>query len=397
MNGHASDSESGWQVVQAVNTPLALRQFILKLHSRCNLACDYCYVYTMADQRWRSRPRAMSAATMLTVARRIAEHVHAHGLSEIEVVLHGGEPLLAGIAAIEHCVLAVRRAVGSSTRVRVTMQTNGLLLDRPALVALDELGVHVSVSLDGGQAAQDRHRRTADGRSSYSGTARRLRELMKFPAVYAGLLCTVDVRNHPTAVYESLLEFAPPAVDFLLPHGNWSNPPPLRDPASAETPYADWLIEVFDRWYDAPRRETGVRLFDELLSVVLGGRSRVEGVGLSPARMVVVETDGAVENSDVLASTFSGAAATGLHVIRDPFDAVLRLPGVAARQQGVRGLPTRCRSCPIRRDCGGGLPAHRYDTDGFDHPSVYCRDLFALVAHIRQRVATDLARLGRPS
>ena len=30
--------------------PTPFRQFILKVHSRCNLSCSYCYVYEMADQ-----------------------------------------------------------------------------------------------------------------------------------------------------------------------------------------------------------------------------------------------------------------------------------------------------------------------------------------------------------
>ncbi len=47
--------------------------------------------------------------------------------------------------------------------------------------------------------------------------------------------------------------------------------------------------------------------------------------------------------------------------------------------------------------CGGGLPVHRYDRDGFDHPSVYCKDLFALVGHVRTRLVTDLTRLRRSS
>ena len=34
-----------------------LREFIVKVHSRCDLSCDYCYMYEMADQSWRSRPR----------------------------------------------------------------------------------------------------------------------------------------------------------------------------------------------------------------------------------------------------------------------------------------------------------------------------------------------------
>jgi uncharacterized protein len=32
------------------------QQFVLKVHSRCNLACTYCYVYQGADESWRRRP-----------------------------------------------------------------------------------------------------------------------------------------------------------------------------------------------------------------------------------------------------------------------------------------------------------------------------------------------------
>ena len=40
--------------------PVPFRQFILKVHSRCNLSCTYCYVYEMADQGWPRLPRQMS-------------------------------------------------------------------------------------------------------------------------------------------------------------------------------------------------------------------------------------------------------------------------------------------------------------------------------------------------
>ena len=33
--------------------PVSLSQFVLKVNSRCNLACDHCYVYEAADQSWR--------------------------------------------------------------------------------------------------------------------------------------------------------------------------------------------------------------------------------------------------------------------------------------------------------------------------------------------------------
>ncbi|WP_367137555.1 FxsB family cyclophane-forming radical SAM/SPASM peptide maturase [Saccharothrix sp. HUAS TT1] len=370
---------------------LPFRQFVLKVHSRCNLACDYCYVYELADQRWRSRPRVMSPDVVAHTAERVAEHVRGHGLAEVEVVLHGGEPLLAGRAAIGSLVSRFRSVVPAV--VRFTVQTNATLLDREFLELFSALGVRVGVSVDGTPEAHDRHRVRPDGTGSWAAVRAALTSLRSFPAVYGGLLCVVDVDDDPVRTYESLLELSPPAVDFLLPHGNWSAPPPGRVAGAPATPYAEWLIAVFDRWYAEPR--TRVRLFEELLSVLLGGRSGVEGIGLTPSAQVVVETDGSIEVSDILASSSPDASATGLHVARDPFDAALDLPDVRAGRSGLAGLSGECRRCPVVSACGGGLRAHRFrEGAGFDRPSVYCPDLLRLIGHVRSRVAADLAALA---
>jgi uncharacterized protein len=106
---------------------------------------------------------------------------------------------------------------------------------------------------------------------------------------------------------------------------------------------------------------------------------------------VVIETDGSIEQEDTLKAAYAGAAATSLHVARDALDAALLLPEIAARQIGVRALAAKCRVCPVRSVCGGGLYAHRYDEGtGFLNPSVYCPDLLALIRHIRARVLEDL-------
>lgn len=372
-------------------------QFILKLHSRCDLACDYCYVYTMADQRWRSQSRVMPAAVVEATARRIAEHTAGHGLASVDVVLHGGEPLLAGVDRIVHAATAVRAALPPGTAADIHVQTNGMLLDERAVDALTEHGIGVGVSLDGGHAENDRHRLRPNGRGSYSTVVRGLRLLSAGPGrrIFRGLLCTIDVRNDPVATYEALLSFGPPAVDFLLPLGNWSDPPLLRDPESPTTPYADWLIAVFDRWYDASEQETSVRLFESIVDLLLGGRSAVDGLGLGPMSSVVVGTDGSIEWSDALGSVRDGSLLvnrTRLSVDRHAFDAALRLPEVVALQAGLDGLSAVCQRCDLVRVCGGGLHWHRFRAGtGFANPSVYCADLYRLISHVRGRVSADVA------
>lgn len=373
--------------------PAPFRQFLLKIHSRCNLSCDYCYVYMAADQSWRRQPVAMSPTVLEWTVQRITEHVGAHELSAISVILHGGEPLLAGHSYLADLVRRLHETLNPLTRLHLGLQTNGILLDETFLQIFRSLNVQVGVSLDGDDIAHDRNRRYGNGRGSYSAVFRAL-ELLRRPEyrkVYSGLLCTIDLRNDPIAVYEALLTADPPAVDFLLPHGTWSTPPPGRDPDGTHAPYAEWLIAIFDRWYGRRQCETRVRLFEEILCLILGGQSRTETIGLTPTSLIVVETDGSIEQTDALKSAYIGAPVTGMHVARDSFDAALRLPSIVARQLGVDALADECTSCSLRQVCGGGLYPHRYRPgSGFRNPSVYCPDLFRLISHICDRVHADL-------
>jgi uncharacterized protein len=361
-------------------------QFVLKVHSRCDLACDHCYVYESVDQSWRGRPTGISFDVVIQTAIRIAEHVKTHELSRVEVVLHGGEPLLAGVAGLRSILVELKRALGGLCRLDVKVHTNGVLLNEEFCELFDEHDVGVGISLDGDRAANDRHRNYRDGRSSYNSVIRAIRLLAsdRFRHLYSGLLCTIDVANDPIQVYEALLELAPPRLDLLLPHATWDNPPPRT--AGTGTDYADWLIQIFDRWQgDAfPVR---IRTFDSIIDTLAGGNSGTEALGLAPVRMVVIEVDGSYEQADSLKVAYDGAPSTGLDVFTHSLDSVIGYPGIAARQRGIADLSVACQRCPVVNSCGGGMYAHRYRSGAdFDNPSVYCADLLKLIGHIRDRL-----------
>jgi uncharacterized protein len=385
------DDRSSQAEYGVTNEPFS--QFVLKMSGRCDLACDYCYVYTMADQRWRGQPALMSPEVVRRTAGRIGEHAARYDLERVSVILHGGEPLLAGPAGLAAAVDAVRDAVPASCATTFVLQTNGVLLDTRTLDALAERGVEVCVSLDGDAAAQDRHRRYRDGRGSHAAVQRGL-ELLTGPRyrhLFNGLLCTVDLRNDALETYEALCSYGPPGIDFLLPHGNWSDAPPGRIPGSGDTPYAHWLIRIFDAWYDGAGDGVRIRMFTEIIHCLLGGQSTVDGIGRGPAGYVVVGTDGGIECGDTVNASVEGASSTGATVETHAFHQV-RSMAVA-----LHTLSDTCRSCELVEVCGGGLPAHRYRAgEGFGHPSVYCPDLYALIDHIRRAVARDVERLIGP-
>ncbi|MDT0265647.1 FxsB family cyclophane-forming radical SAM/SPASM peptide maturase [Streptomyces sp. DSM 44915] len=379
--------------------PEPFRQFVVKVNSRCNLACRYCYMYFAADPGWRAQPVSIAPATLDRLARRIAEHAATHRLPAVQVVLHGGEPLLTDPEVLGGFVDLVRAAVPAGCRVGAVVQTNGTLLTGARLRALARHRIGVGLSVDGGLARHNAARVDHAGRPAWPGI-RRAARLLASPThrdSYTGVLSVIDLDTDPIEVYRSLLELDPPAVDFLLPHGNWTSPPPgladARPGVDRPTPYADWLTTVFDAWWHADRRRVRIRIFEECLAALLRQPTAGDLFGLAPFSAVVVETDGAIEQSDSLKSAYPGAAATGLHIATDPFDAALGHPGVAARQGGAGALAAACRACPLLAVCGGGHYAHRYRAGhGFANPSVYCADLARLTHHLAAAVRRAVPR-----
>ncbi|WP_443066252.1 FxsB family cyclophane-forming radical SAM/SPASM peptide maturase [Streptomyces sp. NBC_01262] len=360
-----------------------ISQFVLKVHSRCDLACDHCYVYEHADTSWRGRPRAAADKVFRSVAERIAEHATAHGLARVSVVFHGGEPLLAGPARIRRAAEELRAALRGVCELELGIQTNGLLLSERYCDLFDEFGITVGISLDGDKASNDRHRRHADGRSSHAQVLRAVALLRepRYRHLYGGLLCTIDVENDPVAVYDALMEQDPPRIDFLFPHATHDEPP--KRPGGAPAPYADWLLTIHQRWR-AQGRPVPVRVFDSVERTLRGQSSLVESLGLDPIDFVVIETDGTLEQADSLKTAYDGAPVTGMDVFANSLDEVAAHPGMLARQQGEAGLSQTCRDCELVQACGGGLYAHRYRTGrGFDNPSVFCPDLTTLITGIR--------------
>jgi uncharacterized protein len=380
--------ETGWR-------PVPFREFVLKMHGRCDLACSYCYVFQMADSSWQQKPAVISPAVISQAASRIGSYASRHGLHSVRVVLHGGEPLLAGVDRISRTAAALRKCLPPGTQLDLRMQTNGVRLSGPVLQRLLDEQIAISVSLDGDRGTHDRQRRDRRGQGSFDRVAVALRQLTAAPfrPLFAGLLCTIDVTSDPVRTYQALREFEPPVVDFLLPHGNWTSPPPGRAVHSPATPYADWLIAAFEQWYREPAQPTRVRLFDEIITLLLGGRGQLETIGLSPVALLVIDTDGSLEQVDSLKSAFDGAAATGLNVFEHDLDEAMRSPAIAARQIGLAALADQCRACPVVRVCGGGYYPHRFQAGrGFRQPSVYCPDLLQLIRHIDRRLAVDLSQ-----
>ena len=367
--------------------------FLVKIASRCNLACDYCYVYEHADQTWRDLPRTMDEAISDRFVSRLSEYVTEHSIEEVVVIFHGGEPLLAGPATIARIAEKVRAALLPMTVVSFSMQTNGVLLTDAALDVLESARIGVSLSLDGPRDANDRHRLTIRGRSSFDATLSALERLKTRPNLFAGVISVID----PAVDGRKLLEFfhshRPPRIDLLLPDANHLRPPPGRD----KTPhlYVTWLIKTFDAWFD-DFADLPVRTFDAILAVAVGLPSATDTFGFGDVTLLSIETDGSYHDLDVLKITENGATSLGHSLHSAAIADVADHERVVAHRFLLTfdGLSEACRACPEVTSCGGGAVPHRFGANGFDNPTVYCGEMLSLISHARMRLLKSLPTKG---
>ncbi len=355
-------------------------------------------MYRLADQSWRNQPKFMSLGVASRLGARISEHLLKHGHKVALISLHGGEPLLAGTEFLDKFCETIS-AASAGIDLRFAMQTNGTLFDEGALELCKKWRINVGLSFDGPRQANDRHRVDFAGKSSFDATERGLRLLSSKEGrdIWGGVLTVIDLQNSPLELYSYLRSYSPPSIDFLLPLGNHdAKPQPYNiQLGKATTPYADWLLSIFQAWFSERPQTTKIRKFSDIINLLSGGIRSSEEWGLGPKSLIVVETDGSIEGVDTLKSAFEGAARLGLDVFRNTFDEVVAAPSVQERLHGSDSLCSQCRGCELVSVCGAGYLPHRYSkANGFQNPSVYCADLTKLIREIHRTVSAYLGSVA---
>ena len=147
-----------------MSPPAAVRQLGLFITESCNLACPYCFAANMEG-------RFMPAQ----LARRALELVLGpdNSAMQVGVTFWGGEPLLRFELLQELVLHARQQAQRHGKRLLLALPTNVTLLTDEVVNFLQQHEVRLSLSLDGGAAAQGL-RRTHGGQSSYEVVLQKL-------------------------------------------------------------------------------------------------------------------------------------------------------------------------------------------------------------------------------
>ena len=170
---------------------------ILKLASRCNLDCTYCYWFR--DRTVFDKPALLTEAAQAGLLRAIQSHIRANSLDVFNLVFHGGEPLLFGKARFAKLCEQVR-SIESSGKCKLSLgvTTNGVLIDSEWVSLFKDFRVSVTLSIDGPRESHDRYRIDHKGEGSYSKVMLGLTELRK-GGIEPKVLAVCDLEADPFA------------------------------------------------------------------------------------------------------------------------------------------------------------------------------------------------------
>jgi uncharacterized protein len=355
-------------------------------------------MYNRGDDTYLHQPKIMTTQTIDQLLARVRLYAFLNGIETFYFIFHGGEPLLAGPDTFEFFVRRANLILAPEIKPIFRMQTNGILIDEDWCTLFDRLNIHVGISIDGTPEAHDRYRLDHKGQGTYNSVIRGLNAIQKFDAQHKtkidkGVLSVIDVTTSPTAVWDHFKRLKMTRVNLLLPDHNYDYPPPGKQhPGELDnTAYADWLIEIFERWFDDPGEKPVISMFRDIMYLLLGAEVRHDYWGTGSLGILIIETDGGIEPADSLKICGNEFTKLGMNIFKNSLDDALSQELPKLYNLSKQKVCKKCSVCPVREICGGGFFTHRYSSlNGFNNPSVYCSDLLKLITHIQNKIFVSL-------
>ncbi len=358
-----------------------ISQLLVKVATRCNIDCSYCYWFR--DASVYDKPKLMSERVTQQLLRRIEEHIGSHGLADLPIVLHGGEPLLWGVknfhSFAESCeAIGAHRCQHSDRHHHQRRAVDDTWMD-----CFEAHDMSVAISLDGPEHIHDIHRRTFRGTGTHAAVERAARILVG-RNIRVSALSVCNPAFPPRQYVDFFASCGIDYYDIMIPDATVDEKPAA---------IAAFYNGLFDAWMEANRARPSVeiRIVSDMITALLANNAPTEGVGYQPVELCTVMTDGTVEPHDVLRIAGNGVTQTKFNMFDHALDDVRQEPRWIAARDASINLAAKCKACKFMNACGGGYLPHRFSKhNGYDNPSVYCDDLYAMFEKMESVLESQL-------
>lgn len=317
--------------------------------SQCNLRCKYCFYEDVSRHREIPSFGCMRHKTQ----EKMLENIY-RSLSDgddLTLVFQGGEPLLAGVNYFKDIVLLVE-ANEKNITVHYTLQTNGMLIDDSWCEFLQQHGFLLGLSLDGCETLHDRFRVDAEGKGTFSRVLAAKRLLDIYHIEY-NILCVLTdaLAQEPDNIYTFLRQNQIRYVQFIPCLSGLDSE---KREVYSLTPelFVKFYRRIYDLWFYGLTQGTytSIRLFDDILNLLVANRITACGISGSCRIQYVIEADGSVYPCDFYAIDKYKMGNICEMDLMNLLQSLSTQKFIECRTM----LPKYCTTCQFNRLCQGG-------------------------------------------
>ncbi len=337
---------------------------IYKPTLECDLKCAYCYVGLR-----RPNITPVDIEKGLGVFKRILDNVSRLKNKNVNVLFHGGEPLLMGEDFYKKCsYISKEYECKFGLRIKKCMQTNMVNFDKAFLSTLYEQEYCLSTSLDGHKEAHDYFRRDEFGLGTYDRVLANIR-LAKSIGLKINAVCCLNSKNidDPEKVYDIFnREGVNVKFNYLVSEVD------LPKAAIIEPEqYATFISNITDIWLKDSQSQIDIMPSSDMINTLVNGRSEsCIHANDCQKHFVCVGPDGDIWPCGKAV----GMSELCFGNVADNYNGILVEEMRTSGFGKSLGFPPECICCEYFNLCKGLCPYENYIEHGsFNNLSKWCR------------------------
>lgn len=347
---------------------------IIKLTEECNYSCDFC---RYANHR--QKDNGIPVEIACEMIQQCASYNLKHNVSSMNVIFHGGEPLLYSLEnlhkILENEVLIAEKGINISN----TIQTNASLINDKWLDLFQKYSFSVGISLDGPLELNCHY---SNNPQASLNNALSAYKAIKSRGLDCGLLSVITEKHlekGPLMYFDFLLDNEISSVGLCYCFNR------LDDKNVNPTRLGDYLVELFDLYFSSKTR-IRIREFDMTIRRILGHpwNECTLSCRQSCGSFFTVRPDGSVEFCDDYDLQHDGTLG---NINDNTLDSMIETKQYQSIANQSRQIVTeKCVNCQVFDLCRSGCS--RNDINGENY---FCVAFKRLYPHIKTTVQEYLS------
>lgn len=359
---------------------------IIKITERCNLSCTYCYFFNGVNRLYKEHRPYIKDKVINDIKEFIIKSLFS-GIKQVNIILHGGEPLLIGKERFVRLV----KTLSISEKISFTIQTNATLIDKEWAEIFSKMDIHVGVSIDGEKEVNDKYRIYPNGKGSFEKIINGVKILKKHN-IPASIISVINFESNPSNLYNLIFnELGIYSFNFLPLDINYETISENQDYLNLR-----FFDEMFDLWISLDKKPN-IRYIRKIINRFAFLSKKEAILGDEKSTILTINSDGMVSpNDEIMNCDISLFEKNNLIYIsdlnledfckNDPTYDIARFSSPKVCQECeqryecnryiIRSIPRECRDCQLKFICKGqgiGNIGTKFSLERkFENKTVYC-------------------------